>query len=73
MMMFVGEVKGWMCLLIDDLVDMGNIIIRVVKLLKWEGVERVVVVVMYGVFLGDVLEWIESSVFDKVVVINMVD
>lgn len=71
-MMLVGDVWDCICIFVDDFFDMGNIIICVVKFCKKEGVIKIYVFLIYGVFSGDVINCVQVLVIDKVVVINLV-
>jgi ribose-phosphate pyrophosphokinase len=71
-MMLVGNVKGRVCILIDDIVDTGNTITRAAKLLKKEGASKIYALVTHGVFSGDAISRISASALDKVVVMNSV-
>lgn len=71
-MMFVGDIVNCVCIFVDDIIDIVNIIICVVKFFKCEGVFKVIVFVIYGVFSGDVILRINVCGIDKIVVINLV-
>ncbi|ODQ79110.1 hypothetical protein BABINDRAFT_171892 [Babjeviella inositovora NRRL Y-12698] len=68
--MMVGDVKGKVCVLIDDLVDTSSTIVRAAKLLKDQGAKYVYALVTHGVFSGDAIDRINSSCIDKLVVTN---
>lgn len=51
----VGDVVGCICVLIDDMIDIGGIIVGVVVLLYNDGVGDVIIVVIYGVFFDFVV------------------
>ncbi|KAK4219508.1 ribose-phosphate pyrophosphokinase 5 [Rhypophila decipiens] len=71
-MMLVGDVSERVCILIDDLIDTGNTIIRAAKLLKKEGAVKVYALLTHGIFSGDALARINASAVDRVVVTNTV-
>ncbi|KAF2170215.1 hypothetical protein M409DRAFT_19817 [Zasmidium cellare ATCC 36951] len=71
-LLLVGQVKGKICILVDDLADTSNTITRAAKLLKKEGAEKVYALVTHGVLSGDGVDRIFHSVLDKVVVTNSV-
>ncbi|KAK3994757.1 ribose-phosphate pyrophosphokinase 5 [Cladorrhinum sp. PSN332] len=71
-MMLVGDVKGRVCVLVDDLADTANTITRAAKLLKREGAIRVIALLTHGIFSGDAIARINASALDRVVVTNTV-
>ena len=48
-MQTVGDVKGFTCYLIDDIIDTGNTLVRAVDLLKEMGAERVIAFATHGI------------------------
>lgn len=62
----MGQVKGKICILVDDLADTSNTITRAAKLLKKEGAEKVYALVTHGVLSGDGVDRIFYSGLDKV-------
>ncbi|QPZ39486.1 ribose-phosphate diphosphokinase [Paramicrobacterium chengjingii] len=64
----VGEVKGRVCLLVDDLIDTGRTIVKAAEALKENGATGVVVASTHAVFSNPAAEILQSSVIDKVVV-----
>ena len=71
-MMLVGNVKGRVCILIDDLVDTANTITRAAKLLRKEGAGTIYALITHGVLSGDALSRVNASALDKVIVTNSV-
>ncbi|KAK4228229.1 ribose-phosphate pyrophosphokinase [Podospora fimiseda] len=73
-MMLVGDVRGKLCVLVDDLADTGRTIIRAARLCKKEGgAKRVIALLTHGIFSGDAIERINGAVdLDQVVVTNTV-
>ncbi|KAK4250196.1 phosphoribosyltransferase-like protein [Corynascus novoguineensis] len=81
-MMLVGDVASRVCILVDDLADTGDTIVRAARLLKREGAERVIALLTHGVLSGDAAARIDgngngdgdgaSSALDRVVVTNTV-
>lgn len=57
MIIFVGDVKNWIVLIVDDMIDKFGFWIVVVEIVvKCGYVKWVYCIVMYGVFGGDCLE-----------------
>lgn len=71
-LLLVGNVKGKVCIMVDDLADTSNTITRAAKLLKRTGASKVFALVTHGVLSGDGVERIFHSGLDKVVVTNTV-
>ena len=72
-MMLVGNVKGRVCILVDDLADTANTITRAAKLVKKEGATYCYALLTHGVLSGDAIARLNASAIDKVVVTNSVD
>lgn len=70
--MLVGDVRGKVCVLIDDLVDTSYTITRAAKLLKDEGAKYVYALVTHGVFSGDAINRLDKSSIDKIITTNSV-
>ncbi|WP_437584485.1 ribose-phosphate diphosphokinase [Paramicrobacterium sp. CJ85] len=64
----VGDVKGRVCLLVDDLIDTGRTIVKAAEALKENGATGVVVAATHAVFSDPAVELLQSSSIDKVVV-----
>ncbi|SEB35994.1 ribose-phosphate pyrophosphokinase [Paramicrobacterium humi] len=64
----VGDVKGRVCLLVDDLIDTGRTIVKAAEALKANGATGVVVAATHAVFSDPAVELLQSSSIDKVVV-----
>jgi len=63
----IGDVKGKMCLIVDDMIDTGGTIVAAADILKEHGAKKIFGVTTHGVFSGSALERIEKSSFDKVI------
>jgi ribose-phosphate pyrophosphokinase len=64
----VGEVRGRVCLLVDDLIDTGRTIVKAAEALKAAGAIGVVVAATHAVFSNPATEILQSDVIDRVVV-----
>ncbi|HEU5222652.1 MAG TPA: ribose-phosphate diphosphokinase [Candidatus Lumbricidophila sp.] len=64
----VGEVKGRVCLLVDDLIDTGRTIVKAAEALKNAGALGVVVAATHAVFSNPAVEILQSDFIDRVVV-----
>ncbi|CCH46852.1 Ribose-phosphate pyrophosphokinase [Wickerhamomyces ciferrii] len=70
--MLVGDVKGKVCILIDDLVDTSYTITRAAKLLKDQGATKVYALITHAIFSGDAIKRVKQSSIDKIIVTNSV-
>lgn len=70
--MLVGDVKGKVCVLIDDLADTCTTITRAAKLLKDTGASYVYCLVTHAVFSGDAIQKVLSSDIDKLITTNSI-
>ncbi|MES2171733.1 MAG: ribose-phosphate diphosphokinase [Actinomycetota bacterium] len=64
----VGEVKGRVCLLVDDLIDTGSTIVKASEALKAAGALGVVVAATHAVFSDPASTILQSEFIDSVVV-----
>jgi ribose-phosphate pyrophosphokinase len=64
----VGDVKGRVCLLVDDLIDTGRTIVKAAEALKASGATGVVVAATHAVFSHPAVEILQSDFIDQVVV-----
>ena len=68
----IGQVRGKVCILLDDMIDTaGTLCAGGVSLMK-EGATRVFACATHPVFSGPALERLEESVFEKVVVTDTI-
>jgi len=68
----IGQVKGKVCVLIDDLVDTAGTLCAAGKTLKERGATRVVAYITHPVLSGPAVERIEGSVLDELVVTDTI-
>lgn len=68
----IGDVKGYHCLIMDDIVDSGGTICNAAKALLDEGALSVQVYATHGVFSPPALENIENSSLTEVVVTDSI-
>ncbi len=64
----VGEVKGRVCLIVDDLIDTGGTISKAAIALKQQGAIGVVVAATHAVFSGSAVKVLQHEAIDEVVV-----
>ncbi len=66
----VGDVKGRVCLLVDDMIDTGGTIVAAAQALKNNGASKVIVAATHAVFSHPAVERLSAGVVDEVVVTN---
>ncbi|MGL4339248.1 MAG: ribose-phosphate diphosphokinase [Rhodoglobus sp.] len=64
----VGEVRGRVCLLVDDMIDTGGTIVKAAEALKSAGATKVVVAATHALFSGTASEVLQHAAIDSVVV-----
>lgn len=67
----IGDVKGKICILNDDIVDDGSLVAAATAL-KTKGAEQVYAYATHGLFSGPAYDRIANSCIEEVVVTNAV-
>jgi len=68
----IGDVKGKICLMVDDMIDTGGTLVRGSKALREKGAQKVYACCTHGVFAGDAINKICHAPFEQVVVTNSI-
>ncbi|KAA9086597.1 ribose-phosphate diphosphokinase [Microbacterium radiodurans] len=68
----VGDVRGRVCLLVDDMIDTGGTIVKAAQALKSSGAERVIVAATHAVFSHPAAERLQDAAIDEVVVTDSI-
>lgn len=68
----VGDVKGKVAVIIDDICDTGGTLVAVAEELKKKGAKAVYACITHPIFSGDAAQKIKNSVFEKVFVTNTI-
>ena len=68
----IGDVKGKICILNDDMIDTGGSLVAAAATLKAKGAEKVYACATHGLFSGPAYDRIENSCIEEVVVTNAV-
>ena len=68
----IGEVKGKVAVMIDDMIDTGGTITKGAEALIQAGATKVYGACTHAVFSGDAIEKIQNSVFEQVVTTNTI-
>jgi ribose-phosphate pyrophosphokinase len=66
----VGEVKGRVCVLVDDMIDTAGTIVAAAKALRDNGAGRVIVASTHAVFSNPAVERLSGADVDNVIVTN---
>ena len=69
----VDEVKGKVCIIVDDIIDTAGTILSAVKLLKNSGAKQVFVAASHPVFSKDSVNRLINSDVDDIVVTNTIE
>ncbi|WAB85138.1 ribose-phosphate diphosphokinase [Microcella daejeonensis] len=64
----VGDVKGRVCLLVDDMIDTGRTIVKAAEALKKAGAIGVVVAATHAIFSDPAFDILQAEAIDRVVV-----
>ena len=68
----VGDVDGKEAIIFDDMIDTGGTLINSIDMLRRYGAKKVYVGVTHPIFSGDVIERIQASGVDEVVVADTI-
>jgi ribose-phosphate pyrophosphokinase len=68
----IGDVKGKVAILVDDMIDTAGTITEAARLLKREGAISVLACATHALFSGPALERLENSVFEEVIITNTI-
>ncbi|MFO7302353.1 MAG: ribose-phosphate pyrophosphokinase [Acidobacteriota bacterium] len=68
----VGDVRGRVCVLADDIIDTAGTIQKAAQALKDSGASRVLASAVHGVLSGPALERIETSPIDRLIITNTI-
>lgn len=71
-MSLVGDVKGKICILIDDIIDTAGTLCNASDMLMQNGANSVIAYASHGIFSGSAFEKIENSSISKIFVSNTI-
>ncbi|TNE67732.1 MAG: ribose-phosphate pyrophosphokinase [Alphaproteobacteria bacterium] len=71
-MHIVGDVEGYDCVLVDDIVDSAGTLCNAAKALEASGAKSVSAYVAHGVLSGPAMERIKNSVMDELVITDSI-
>jgi ribose-phosphate pyrophosphokinase len=68
----IGDVKGRVCVIADDIIDTAGTIQKAAQALMDNGATRVLASAVHGVLSGPAIQRIETAPIDKLVVTNTI-
>lgn len=68
----IGDVKGKICLVVDDMIDTGGTLARGAKALIEKGADKVYACCTHGIFAGEAIQTICSAPIEQVVTTNSI-
>ena len=71
-MTVVGDVKGKLAIVVDDMVDTAGTLVKGAELLKREGAKSIIAVATHAVLSGPAIERLDASPIEKLIVTNSV-
>ena len=71
-MNIIGDIRGKVCLLVDDMIDTAGTLCQAAKALKDEGAVKVVAYITHAVLSGEAVSRISVSVLDELVVTDTI-
>ena len=72
-MNIIGDVRGKICIIVDDIIDSGGTIVNAAEALKKAGAMDVYVFVTHAVLSGDAAEKIKKSKVKKLIITDTID
>ncbi|XP_023325143.1 ribose-phosphate pyrophosphokinase 2 [Eurytemora carolleeae] len=71
-MVLVGDAKGKIAVLIDDMADTCGTIVQAAQKLVDDGAKKIYAILTHGIFSGEAIDRINSSHFEAIVVTNTI-
>ena len=71
-MNIIGDIRGKVCLLVDDMIDTAGTLCQAAKALKDEGAVKVIAYITHAVLSGEAVNRISASVLDELVVTDTI-
>lgn len=68
----VGDVKNKTCIIVDDMIDTGGTLVKASETLMKEGAKKVVACCVHPVLSGDVVERINQSALQEIIVTDTI-
>ena len=71
-MNIIGDVKGWDCILIDDIIDSGGTLCNAAQALMDAGAKSVTAYLTHGVLSGIAAERVQNSALKELVITDTI-
>ncbi len=71
-MNIIGDIRGKVCVLVDDMIDTAGTLCHAAKALKDEGAVKVVAYITHAILSGEAIKRISDSVLDELVVTDTI-
>jgi ribose-phosphate pyrophosphokinase len=71
-MNLIGEIKGRVAIVIDDMIDTAGTLLEATKLLRREGASQVMACATHGIFSGPSAQRLTEAAFDKLIVTDTI-
>ncbi len=71
-MNIIGDVEGYDCIIVDDIIDTANTICSAASVLKENGAKKVIAYATHPVLSGQAIHTIQSSLLDELVVTDTI-
>ena len=68
----IGDIRGKVCVLVDDMIDTAGTLCHAAKALKDEGAVKVVAYITHAILSGEAIKRISESVLDELVVTDTI-
>jgi len=68
----VGEVKGKIAILFDDMIDTGGTLLKAIDMLQRQNVKKIYVGATHPIFSGNAIEELENSKVEEIVVVDTI-
>lgn len=69
----MGDVKGKICVILDDMINGGGTAVEAAKILKEQGASEVKIYATHAIFAGDAITKLQASELSEVVVSDTID
>jgi ribose-phosphate pyrophosphokinase len=71
-MNIIGDIRGKVCVLVDDMIDTAGTLCHAAKALKDEGAVKVIAYITHAILSGEAIQRISDSVLDELVVTDTI-
>ena len=68
----IGDIKGRICVLQDDIIDTAGTIVKAAQALHDQGAERIIACAVHGVLSGPAIDRIEKAPIDRLIITDTI-